>query len=173
MEATNPYQAPSADVSDLPDAQLYDQTSPLSPSGRFGRLSYLAWGAFIGFIAAIIVGMVMAAIVTATGANTLGLGAQLTLQLIMAMPLIMFAIRRLHDTGASGGWAVLLIIPLLNILISLYLLIKKGDPQANRFGPPRQTRTWEKVVGGIAVGLMILALIGVIAALVIPNIVPR
>ena len=47
MDPKNPYQPPSADVSPQLEKGV-DQTSPISPAGRFGRLSFIAWGAILG-----------------------------------------------------------------------------------------------------------------------------
>ena len=53
MESNNPYQTPSTDVSVQYHGET-DQTSPFSPSGRFGRLSYIAWITIVGVISNIV-----------------------------------------------------------------------------------------------------------------------
>lgn len=40
------------------------------------------------------------------------------------------AVRRLHDSGQAGWWAI---VPLVNLI----LLLMPSDPTTNRFGPPR------------------------------------
>ncbi len=43
-------------------------------------------------------------------------------------------IRRLHDVGMSGWWAILILVPVVNLFLLGYLLFKAGDDQKNRFG---------------------------------------
>src|SRR5512145_1500386 len=110
METTNPYQSPAADLSALPNQGAFDESNPFSPRGRFGRLSYLAWGILLAipvWIIAMIIG-VSAAMVGAKEPDAMN-PALLALQFVVMIPMIIFAIRRLHDFAASGWWAVLLI----------------------------------------------------------------
>ncbi|MBS3932920.1 MAG: DUF805 domain-containing protein [Truepera sp.] len=45
-----------------------------------------------------------------------------------------YSIRRLHDTGHSGYFALLLFVPLVNIALVLYLLVMPGTRGPNRYG---------------------------------------
>ena len=45
------------------------------------------------------------------------------------------SIRRLHDLDKSGWFVLLLCVPIVNILFSLYMLFFKGTEGPNRFGP--------------------------------------
>ncbi len=45
-------------------------------------------------------------------------------------------IQRLHDLNHSGYRSVLLLIPILNLMLLLYLLFAEGCPRSNRFGHP-------------------------------------
>ena len=44
------------------------------------------------------------------------------------------AVRRLHDTGRSGWWLLLGLIPLLGEIVLLYFLIQEGDAGDNAYG---------------------------------------
>lgn len=61
--------------------------------------------------------------------------------LICLIPSLSLLIRRLHDVGMSGWWALLLIamlIPLLNFLVAIALLVLfciDGKPETNKWGP--------------------------------------
>lgn len=48
------------------------------------------------------------------------------------LPAIASCTRRLHDTNRSGWMQLLSCIPLVNLYV-LYLLIKEGEDQGNRF----------------------------------------
>ena len=46
------------------------------------------------------------------------------------------SVRRLHDTGRSGWWVLLGLIPVLGTIILIIFYAQKGDPVDNRYGPP-------------------------------------
>jgi uncharacterized membrane protein YhaH (DUF805 family) len=170
MESMNPYQAPAADVSAIPGQGGFDETGPFSPKGRFGRLSYIAWGVLlgvVGWVAMMVVGGGMAAM----GSDSMAAMGPMAIvvQLVLFVPTILFAIRRLHDFNASGWWSLLFIVPIVNFVFILVLLLKGGTAGANRFAAPRVTRGWEKVLGYIGIGLAVLGVIGIFAAVLIPT----
>lgn len=47
--------------------------------------------------------------------------------------------RRLHDTGHSGWWLFITLIPLIGGIWLIVLLASKGDPAANKYGDPPST----------------------------------
>lgn len=171
MESTNPYQAPTADISAIPVTEDYDQSSPLSPKGRFGRLSYLAWAIVTNIGVQFILSELFRGLMGPAGVPTTPTMwvVLIALGVVSAIPLILFGIRRLHDFDASGWWSVLFLVPLANFFLGLALLFRAGDEGPNRFGPPRHTRLWEKVVGYIAIGIIVLGVVGFLAALLIPQ----
>ncbi len=56
--------------------------------------------------------------------------------LILVIPNIAVAARRLHDAGRSGWWLFVLLVPLVGFLILLWFWTRPSDPEPNRFGPP-------------------------------------
>lgn len=166
MEASNPYQAPDANLETTPGFDQYDTTSVFSPKGRFGRLSYLAWGMGIMGVVSMALSMLVAmgGATAATNPETFVL-----LSFVVQVPLMIFGfifgVRRLHDIDMSGWWLLLSLVPLVNLFFILYMLFKRGTEGPNRFGAPRFTPTWEKVVGWI---LPAVVLIGILAASAIP-----
>ncbi|WP_078120424.1 DUF805 domain-containing protein [Thiosocius teredinicola] len=163
-DQANPYQAPSADVS-VPLSGGEDQTGPFSPKGRFGRLSYLAWGLLTSLVFGFLVFIVAGGAAVFTDPTTMaaaGGPVVILIQVISIIPAIIFAIRRLHDFNASGWWAIAMVIPFANLILALFLLFKGGDEGTNRFGPARVTRGWEKVLGYIAIGFAVLGIVLVI-----------
>ena len=45
------------------------------------------------------------------------------------------AVRRLHDSGKSGWWLLLGLIPGIGTIIVLVLLLMPGETRENRYGP--------------------------------------
>jgi uncharacterized membrane protein YhaH (DUF805 family) len=54
--------------------------------------------------------------------------------MVFFMPSFALHIRRLHDLGRSGNFAILLIIPVINLALWLYLLLTPGIDGPNEFG---------------------------------------
>lgn len=54
--------------------------------------------------------------------------------LVMLLPSLSFAARRLHDTGRSGWWLLLTLIPLLGAIVVIVFLAQPGEPNDNAFG---------------------------------------
>lgn len=54
--------------------------------------------------------------------------------IILLIPSIMAAIRRLHDTDKSGYWVLLGFIPIFGQLAMIWLLIQKGTNGDNQYG---------------------------------------
>lgn len=58
--------------------------------------------------------------------------------LLLLLPSLAVAVRRLHDTGKSGWLLLAMIIPIVNIVIGIMLLIyylKDSDRNPNKYGP--------------------------------------
>lgn len=56
--------------------------------------------------------------------------------------------RRLHDIGRSGWLALLIAIPYVAPFLFVYLLIKKGSPEVNRYGEPNVGKPfWKSLLG--------------------------
>ena len=56
--------------------------------------------------------------------------------LLLIIPNIAVAVRRLHDTGRSGWWLLLALIPILGTLIILYFYIQPSEDGSNDYGAP-------------------------------------
>ncbi len=53
--------------------------------------------------------------------------------LAMLLPLISVLIRRLHDIGKPGIWAIMWFIPIAHLVV-LYFALQKSMPSANAYG---------------------------------------
>ncbi len=55
--------------------------------------------------------------------------------LVLLLPSICVAGRRLHDTGRSAWWLLLGLIPLIGFLVLIWWFIQKGTDGSNEYGP--------------------------------------
>ena len=142
---------------------------PLSASGRFGRLSAIAWYGFIHLItlfASIALSLALGLLnlqqwsMTHLSLNTLssmtGLGFSVIFLLYLYF-LWVITIRRLHDMNRSGWFSLFFLLPILNVLLSLYLLFGSGSTGSNRYGAARLTAIWEKILAWLMIILTLLS----------------
>jgi uncharacterized membrane protein YhaH (DUF805 family) len=54
--------------------------------------------------------------------------------LVTLVPTLAIWFRRLHDTGRSGLWLLVGLIPVVNLVL-IYFAVQAGKPQANAWGP--------------------------------------
>lgn len=54
--------------------------------------------------------------------------------LAVLIPSIAVSVRRLHDTGRSGWWLLINLIPLIGLIILVIFMIQEGEYAANEFG---------------------------------------
>jgi uncharacterized membrane protein YhaH (DUF805 family) len=169
MTTANPYQAPSSDVTQAHSMRPY-QPRIFTAEGRIGRLRYLAYGLIIN-LCFIPVALLILAIATATTGDSGQpslivwiLGGIAYIALIVAS--FILAKRRLNDLNQSGWLSLLLLIPLVNFGVILWLIFAPGEKQQNSYGayPIKNT-------GGIVALALILpfiAIVGIIAAIALP-----
>jgi uncharacterized membrane protein YhaH (DUF805 family) len=70
--------------------------------------------------------------------NALGkiiLGLLFIYALATLIPGLAVAIRRLHDTGKSGWWLLICIVPFVGPIILLVFYVLDSQPGANQYGP--------------------------------------
>ena len=51
------------------------------------------------------------------------------------LPGLAVAVRRLHDTGRSGWWYLLVLLPLLGAIILIVFFVQDSKPGDNQYGP--------------------------------------
>jgi len=61
------------------------------------------------------------------------------LTLALLIPSLAVSVRRLHDTGRSGWWLLIALIPLVGAIILLVFLAQDSAAGANRFGANPKT----------------------------------
>jgi uncharacterized membrane protein YhaH (DUF805 family) len=154
--ATNPYAAPQADVRDIAAPQEYQEIRLWSPTGRIGRLRYLAYVFGFQLLLGVIAGIAGAALPQLAGVILI------PTYLVLLVFSVIQAIKRSHHMDWSGWMVLLMLIP----LVALIWLFKRGTQGENRFGnPPPPNTTIVKVLGIL---MPLLFVIGVVAAIAIP-----
>jgi uncharacterized membrane protein YhaH (DUF805 family) len=95
--------------------------------GRARRKEY-----WMFFLFNIIASVVLAIIDAVLGTVAVFSGIYL---LGVIVPAIAVTIRRLHDTGKSGWWIFIGLVPVIGGLWMLYLMVIDGNPGDNQYGP--------------------------------------
>lgn len=102
-------------------------------SGRARRKEYWFFVLF-NFLVAFALGLVDAGLGLWSQASGVGLLSGLY-SLAVLLPGLAVSIRRLHDTGRSGWWLLIGLIPLIGILVLLVFYVLDGDSGKNQYGP--------------------------------------
>lgn len=161
---SNPYAAPEGVMNDLGFVQAEAYEPKLfQTSGRIGRVRYLGYSAALFGLSMLVLFVAGFASVFAGVLGVLVMGVA---YLVMVVASFVLARRRLNDLDQSGWLAILLFIPLVNILIGLWMMIGRGSDQANRFGPPPAPNTRGAVIAAWC--FLLVPLIGIAAAIAIP-----
>lgn len=102
-----------------------------------GRASRKEYWMFVAFYLAIYIGASIVGGILGAVSDTLGLLVSLVIGLFalaVILPSLGIAVRRLHDTGKSGWFILLSLIPLVGLVL-LYFMILEGDSGPNEYGP--------------------------------------
>jgi uncharacterized membrane protein YhaH (DUF805 family) len=55
--------------------------------------------------------------------------------LAVFIPSIAVIVRRLHDTGRSGWWILIALVPIIGSIVLLIFMLLDSEPGANQYGP--------------------------------------
>lgn len=104
--------------------------------GRLNRLRYLKYTLIWSFGAGAFLTVVVLLLSKITGSNEGFLLDAVDALIMFAMGLgnLMLNIRRCHDLDMHGAFALLCILPLINVLFTLYLLFARGTVGWNKYG---------------------------------------
>lgn len=91
------------------------------------------------FLALIIVGGILTAITESEVPMSIAVILYFILALGLLVPSIAVLVRRLHDSGKSGWYYFMALIPIAGPIILLIQLVKEGEPGANQWGPNPKT----------------------------------
>ncbi len=169
----NPYSTPDASLDAGHDEGSY-QPKIFSFSGRIGRMRYLAYnfGANLVLMAAMIPlagGMSGLAAVPDMG-SVFGI-FYIIANIVGFVIAIMWGKRRLNDLNRSGWWMLLLIVPLVNLILVIYLICFSGSQASNDYGSqPVANPTSVIILGSLLIIIFVLGIIGILAAILVPMI---
>lgn len=76
-----------------------------------------------------LVNIIAIVILTISSAGVLGM----LYNLVAIIPALSIGARRLHDTGKSAWWQLLILIPVIGILILIYFCSKESKAQDNKY----------------------------------------
>ena len=170
MTADNPYSAPGAELGGG-QSELY-MPSIFSFNGRIGRLRYMAYG--IGSY--LLLMMIMIPVVgtsafmggepAVSGIGALAVGV---LSIAMLVAGVAFAKRRLNDLNRNGWWLLLAFVPLVNFVLTIYMMFFPGTDGDNNYGAVPVANTLGVQI--LAWMMPVMAVVGIIAAVAIPQFV--
>ncbi len=96
-------------------------------SGRARRTEYWMFLLF-----SLIVSMVLGFVDRILGtAGVLGV----VYSLAVLLPTIAVSVRRLHDTGRTGWWLLIGLLPIAGAIVLLVFAVQDGNPGTNAYGP--------------------------------------
>jgi uncharacterized membrane protein YhaH (DUF805 family) len=99
-------------------------------NGRASKSEFWWWMLFVVMVH-IAAAIITSAISPETGSMLTGL-----LSLGLFLPGLAVQVRRLHDTGHSGWWILLVLVPLIGFIVLLVWWLGASTPIANQYGEP-------------------------------------
>ena len=134
---------------------MFSPSSALNPMGRFNRLSYFAWNSTILSFVLLVLGYMLywfsqpdlhIAFEDLDDLLYRAISLSVLPQLLIWILSSIWGIRRLHDLEQSGWLILIMLVPIANLGLSIYLLCFAGSPNNNRYGAYRATTTFEKIL---------------------------
>ncbi|MDA8262802.1 MAG: DUF805 domain-containing protein [Actinomycetota bacterium] len=98
-------------------------------SGRASRAEYW-WYSLASAVA-------LLALTYLLGGSRLGDLLIVLVDLGLFLPGLAVTVRRLHDTGRSGGWIFITLVPLVGAIVLIVMMASRGDAANNSYGAPR------------------------------------
>jgi len=101
-------------------------------SGRSRRREYWYFHLFNLIISIILFGMCVS-LVNVTGIAVLGF-LYFLYSLFIFIPSLALIVRRLHDTGRSGWWFLIFLVPIIGAIILLIFTVTDSNEGDNKYG---------------------------------------
>ena len=107
-------------------------------NGRARRKEYWSF-----FLFNILVSILLAVIDMAIGSFNAEAGMGLLggiYALAVLIPSIAVSVRRLHDTGRSGWWLLIALVPIIGVIVLVIFMLQDSKPE-NQYGPNPKAAT--------------------------------
>jgi len=108
----------------------FDGRASRSEFWYFALFSFLG-SLFFGLIDTLIINPMLGATPDQMGQGGI---LQFIFALVLLIPSIALAVRRLHDIGKSGWWYLIVFVPIVGILVLLYFFVLDSQPGSNQYG---------------------------------------
>lgn len=139
-----------------------------STKGRIGRLRFIAYSWLVTLLVAVplffMIGLLSESGTPSASADSMT--DALSYFLAYAVTGVM-AKRRFNDVNLTGWLALLILMPVVNIFVWLYLMFKPGTPGPNLYGPMPAPNSRTIVILAWLIPLIFIA--GILAAIVLPG----
>ncbi len=100
-------------------------------SGRARRKEY-----WMFFLFNLVISVILSIVDSVAGTNGSGVGVISTIySLAVLIPSLAVGVRRLHDTGRSGWWILIGLIPIIGTIVLIVFLATEGNAGDNVYGP--------------------------------------
>jgi uncharacterized membrane protein YhaH (DUF805 family) len=112
---------------------VYSNYAKFDGRSRRSEYWYFALFVFVAYLAGVVLAKALGSI-----AGILGTTASIVLVafwLATLVPSIAVGIRRLHDTGRSGWWLLIGLIPIIGSIVLIVFYVQDSQPEANAYGP--------------------------------------
>jgi uncharacterized membrane protein YhaH (DUF805 family) len=106
-------------------------------SGRARRKEYWMF-ALVNIVISIILSALQFATRDENGFSVFAIVSGLY-SLAILLPSLGVGVRRLHDTGRSGWWWFIVLVPFIGAIVLLVFMIQDGQPGTNQYGPNPKT----------------------------------
>ena len=103
-------------------------------SGRARRMEYWLFVLFYAVVSIVATVVDVSLGLTLGGEDGMGLISTIC-GLALFLPSLAVSVRRLHDTGRSGWWILLMFVPIVGMIVLIVFFCLGGDEGRNRFGP--------------------------------------
>jgi uncharacterized membrane protein YhaH (DUF805 family) len=100
--------------------------------GRSRRKEYWMFTLFNMVIAIVLT--ILSVVFRESGIAVIFSGLSLIYGLAAFIPGLAVTVRRLHDTGKSGWWVLIALVPLIGLVLIVFMVLD-SDPAANQYGP--------------------------------------
>lgn len=109
-------------------------------TGRARRSEYWWWALFVFLVDLVVnaIGGFQPILIILgrgqSGESTLWSVLAGIVSLALLLPGLAVFVRRLHDTGRSGWWWLIALVPLVGAIILIVFLVQEGNPAHNQYG---------------------------------------